>query len=80
MNETPVFKQTAREWKAKRDFTVMPAEYTDRYSPEVARQMGHEQGWRDRNNQIIAKLRLIEKPTKQVAALLAELEEEGTNG
>lgn len=80
MTNWPVADQVARDMRSKGFFKAMPTEYTDRYTPEVARQMGHEQGWRDRNNQIIAKLRLIEKPTKQVAALLAELEEEGTNG
>jgi hypothetical protein len=77
MSSTPIATAVARDMKDRGFFKALPTEYTDRYTPESARQLGIEQGWRDRNNEIIAKLKGIAKPTKQVLDLLAELEKEG---
>lgn len=77
MTNTPIASAVARDMRDRGFFKALPTEYTDRYTPEVAHNLGREQGWRARNNEIIAKLRMIEKPTKQILMLLAELEEEG---
>lgn len=52
------------------DYSKLPTDYVDRYTPEVARQAGFKTG-------LIHAFVLasdITKPTKQVKQLLAELE------
>lgn len=71
MND-PIFHAVA----ATHHFTSLPAEYTDRYTPEVARQQGELIGERKTRDRILAKGYAIKNPTKQLQAFLAEIEEE----
>lgn len=71
MND-PIFHQVLAESR----FTSLPTEYTDRYTPEVARQQGELLGERKTLDRILAKGHAIKNPTKQLLAFLAEIEEE----
>lgn len=71
MSDTPVFDRLFAE---SSPFKALPTEYTDRYTPEVARQQGYKQGAATQIEQLIADIEAIEKPTKQVVELLAKLE------
>lgn len=64
----PVFADTL----AHHPFKPFPTEYTDRYTPEQARQ----DGARFERQNLINRIRKIDNPTKQVKQLLAELEKE----
>lgn len=68
MSDTPVFDEV---WKSN-PFTVLPTEYTDRYTPEVARQEGD----RAATQRILERLQAIDKPSKQLKELIKELEEQ----
>jgi len=70
MND-PIFHQVM----ADNRFTALPTEYTDRFTPEVARQQGELNGERKTLDRILAKGRAIKNPTKQLQAFLAEIEE-----
>lgn len=74
MND-PIFHAVA----ATHRFTAMPTEYTDRFTPEVARQAGVLSGERNATERILAKGRAIKNPTKQLTAFLAEIEEDLEN-
>lgn len=52
------------------DYTKLPTDYVDRYTPEVAREAGFKAGL----IQAFVMASAITKPTKQVKDLLAELE------
>jgi len=64
----PVFEQVLRE----NPFAKL--EYTDRYTPEVARQEGWKLGAIQMQEVILKKLRKIKSPTKQVQAIIKEIE------
>lgn len=71
MND-PIFHQVFKT----NSFTALPPTYSDRYTPEVARQQGVLTGERNMRLHILAKGRAIKNPTKQLQAFLAEIEEE----
>lgn len=52
------------------DYTKLPTDYVDRYTPELARDAGFKSGLMH----AVALVNAITKPTKQVKDLLAELE------
>lgn len=64
----PVFEQVWRE----NPFTQL--EYTDRYTPEIARQEGAKHGAIQMQEVILKKLHAIKSPTKQVQAIIKEIE------
>lgn len=68
---TPVFDQV---FKTHNPFSVMPDEYTDRFTPEVARQQGFAAGYHQALNDI-TKLICKIKPTKATVQILDEIEE-----
>jgi hypothetical protein len=68
----PIFRTVI----ADHPFTSLPPTYTDRFTPEVARQQGVLHGERTTRERILAKGRAIKNPTKQLMAFLAEIEEE----
>ena len=71
MND-PIFHQVM----AATRFTSLPAEYTDRYTPDVAKQQGLRLGMRNEIENLIQVIdETFEKPTKQVLHLKALLEE-----
>lgn len=55
-------------------FTALPAEYTDRYTPEVARQAGHKAGYQAALDKVIYLIQSTPRPSRQLKALLAEVE------
>ena len=69
MND-PIFHTVA----ATHRFTALPVEYTDRFTPEVARQAGVLSGERTATERILTIGRAIKNPTKQLQAFLAEIE------
>jgi hypothetical protein len=68
----PIFHQVM----AANRFTSLPTEYTDRYTPEIARQQGVLAGERKAIERMLAKGHAIKNPTKQLQAFLAEIEDE----
>lgn len=71
MSTTPVFDRVFAQTK----FTAFPVEYTDRYTPEVARQQGELEGVR-KERQRILNLIHSRKQTKALEGLRAEIEVE----
>lgn len=69
MSDTPVFEEVL----ASNPFTAFPTEYTDRYTPEVARQEGELRGLSKRSEQILNLIAEVEKPTKQLLELRARI-------
>lgn len=65
----PVFEQVWRE----QPFAKL--EYTDRYTPEQARQDGARKGAVDMQETILKMAKAIKAPTKQLKALIKEIEE-----
>ncbi len=68
---TPVFDSVLAGTK----FTAFPTEYTDRYTPEVARQQGHRAGSAAGIQLAISLLKEIKKPSKQILDIIEKLEE-----
>lgn len=68
---TPVFDSVLRATT----FTAFPVEYTDRYTPEVARQQGHKAGTVVGLELAISLLKEVKKPSKQILDIIAKLEE-----
>lgn len=56
-------------------FKAFPTEYTDRYTPEVARQQGVQHGERQATERFLKRLKAIKNPTKQITTLIRELED-----
>lgn len=69
MND-PVFRSVM----ADHPFTALPPTYTDRFTPEVARQQGFKAGWQSALQEVISLAEKQGKPTKQLAGFLAEIE------
>lgn len=76
MSSTPVFD---RVFADSNPFKALPTEYTDRYTPEVARQQGQVAGERQERDRIL-KLIASMKPTKALEALRAEIEKAEDHG
>lgn len=62
MNETPVFDEVFKSTV----FTTLPSDYTDRYTPEVARLEGQQNGQAKMLEVVIAMIDEEQKPTKQL--------------
>ena len=71
MSDTPVFEEVL----ASNPFTAFPTEYTDRYTPEVARQEGEMRGLDKRSEQVIALIDAVKNPTKQLLELRAQIQD-----
>ncbi len=71
MTNTPVFNDTL----ARHRFTALPAEYTDRYTPEQARQAGDTYGRQQHNQAVLSMLKTIKKPSKALQHVIETLEE-----
>jgi hypothetical protein len=71
MSDTPVFE---RLFKESNPFKPFPTEYTDRFTPEVARQQGFTAGYQQALNDV-TKLICKIKPTKTTVKLLDDIEE-----
>ena len=69
MND-PIFRQVATD----HPFTALPTTYTDRFTPEVARQQGFKAGWQAALQEVISMAEKQSKPTKQLTSFLAEIE------
>lgn len=70
---TPIFDEVM----GGNPFSSFPAIYTDRYTPEVARQQGYKQGAEDLRNQILKALISIKKPSKQLLQAIELVREIG---
>lgn len=58
----------------KSSFKAFPAEYTDRYTPEVARHQGHVTGYNQAIADVLKLFASQPKLTKQSQELLLEIE------
>lgn len=67
---TPVFTDTL----ARHRFTALPREYSDRYTPEVARQAGDTYGRQQHNQAVLDMLKSIKRPSKQLQEIIEKLE------
>lgn len=54
-------------------FTTLPTEYTDRFTPEIARQQGVQQGSQSALNFVLGLLENIKKPSIQVQEIIATI-------
>lgn len=70
MSTTPVFDRVFAQFGG---FRALPQEYTDRFTPEVARQQGQLHGERTERERILSIIAGM-KPTKALDALRAEIE------
>jgi len=70
VNETPVYDAL----KAGHDFTKLPTEYTDRYTPEVARNEGWLAGAEKMRERILKMAGEVSKPTKQLLEFIEKIE------
>ena len=72
---TPVFDAVAKEHKNK--FQAFPPEYTDRYTPEVARHQGFVAGYNQAIGNVLTLAAEIlgSKPTKQAQAIFDAINE-----
>lgn len=62
---TPVFDEVFKS----NPFKAFPTEYTDRYTPDIARQEGIAIGVERRTEQVLDLIDAIPKPSKQLLAL-----------
>ncbi len=72
MSSTPIFDQVI----AGITFTAPPnLDYTDRYTPEVARNEGALYGAEGMKQEILKLARAVPKPTKQLLELINKIED-----
>ncbi len=72
MSSTPIFDQVI----AGITFTAPPKlEYTDRYTPEVARNEGSLYGAENMKQEILKLARAVPRPTKQLQELIQAIED-----
>ncbi len=69
---TPIFDQVAQSHR----FSVLPASYTDTFTPEQARQAGEIYGRAEEKQRILSILKQFSKPTHQIKLVIGLLESE----
>ncbi len=67
---TPIFNDTI----ARHRFTALPTEYTQQFTPEVARQAGDTYGRQQHNKAVLDLLKSIKRPSKQLTEIINHLE------
>lgn len=69
MSTTPVFDRVFRN----QNFKALPTEYTDRFTPEVARQQGYRHGYNQALDTVATIIRSQGKLTKSMQTLLDQV-------